>query len=401
MDPKTAVLNEIFRKLDSNYDEVVSWRRHLHMFPELSFKEKNTAKFITEKLKSFGLRVISNIGGYGVVGILEGKLPGKTVLLRADFDALPVQDEKDTGYKSQIPAVMHACGHDGHTAALLGTAKVLCSYRNYMHGNAIFLFQPGEEIPPGGAKPMIEEGVLDNVDYVFSYHLDSQTQLGKFLVGSGFQMAAVDKFVIKVQGKGGHGGSPHKTIDSIIVASEIVNALQKIVSRSIDPLKAAVITIGIFRAGSSFNVIADHATLEGTVRTFDNDVRDMIKKKIFQIAEGIATCYGASFSIDYETGYPALYNHPEETETVRKLFTEEFSEENVLEMVPTMAAEDFSYFLLERPGTYFRVGSQTEDPATQYPHHHPKFDFDERALLYMEKAFCKIIHHYLFKKQDI
>src|SRR5690606_38904676 len=204
MDPKTAVLNEIFRKLDSNYDEVVSWRRHLHMFPELSFKEKNTAKFITEKLKSFGLRVISNIDGYGVVGILEGKLPGKTVLLRADFDALPVQDEKDTGYKSQIPGVMHACGHDGHTAALLGTAKVLCSYRNYMHGNAIFLFQPGEEIPPGGAKPMIEEGVLDNVDYVFSYHLDSQTQLGKFLVGSGFQMAAVDKFVIKVQGKGGH-----------------------------------------------------------------------------------------------------------------------------------------------------------------------------------------------------
>lgn len=395
MDVKTSLLKKIIADLEKNFNEVIGWRRHFHMFPELSFQEKNTAKFIEKRLKSFGLKVKSGIGGYGVTGILEGDHPGKTILLRADIDALPIQDEKETGYKSQVPGVMHACGHDGHTAALLGTAKALAPFRKHLKGKVVFLFQPGEEIPPGGAKPMIEEGVLDGVDHVFSIHLDSQVPLGKITVDSGYQMAAVDKFTIHIQGKGGHAGKPHQSIDAILVASQIVNALQTIVSRSTDPLKAAVVNVGVLKAGSSFNIVADKAHLEGTVRTFNENVRKLVKQRIYQIVGGITSAFDASFSIDYTEGYPALYNHPEETETVRQLMIEQFSEENVENMIPTMAGEDFSYFLLEKPGTYFRVGSQTDDPATQYPHHHPKFDIDERALLNMEIAFTKIILHYL------
>lgn len=391
-----VLLEEINEKLADNFEEVVNWRRHMHMYPELSFKETQTATFIKAKLEGFGIEVKTNIGGYGLIGILEGELPGKTVALRADFDALPIQDEKETEYKSQKPGVMHACGHDGHTAALLGTAQTLSSYRKFLKGKIIFIFQPAEEVPPGGAKFMIEDGVLDGVDYVFAIHLDSQTPLGKVTVGSGYQMAAVDKFTIHVQGRGGHGGRPHDSIDAIVIASEIVGSLQKIVSRSVDPLKSAVVTIGVLQAGSSFNIIADKALLEGTVRTFDSGVRKQVEEQIRRIVDGITSAFGATYTIDYINGYPALYNHPEEAETVQSLLADEFSEENVVEMVPTMAAEDFSYFLLEKPGTYFRVGSQTEDPATQYPHHHPKFDIDEKALLNMEKAFVRIIYHYLF-----
>lgn len=391
-----VLIKELNEKLTENFYEVVGWRRHMHMFPELSFKETKTAKFIEEKLESFGLEVKTNIGGYGVIGILNGELPGKTVALRADFDALPIQDEKETEYKSQTPGVMHACGHDGHTAALLGTAQILSSYLKHIKGKIIFIFQPAEEVPPGGAKFMIEDGVLDDVDYVFAIHLDSQTPLGNVTVGSGYQMAAVDKFTIKVQGKGGHGGRPHDSVDAIVITSEIVSSLQKIVSRTINPLKSAVVTIGVFQAGSGFNVIADKALLEGTVRTFDGGVRKHVEEQIRRIVDGITSAFGATYSIDYINGYPALYNHPEEAETVRNLLIEQFSEGNVAEMIPTMAAEDFSYFLLEKPGTYFRVGSQTDDPATQYPHHHPKFDIDEQALLNMEKAFVRIIAHYLF-----
>jgi amidohydrolase len=390
------LLNKIEKFVDGNFQEVVNWRRHMHQYPELSFKEEKTAQFIKEKLLSFGLQVKTNIGGNGLIGILEGDQPGKTIALRADFDALPIHDEKEVPYKSQNPGVMHACGHDGHTSALLGTAQALSVYREKLKGKVVFIFQPAEETPPGGAKFMVEDGVLDGVDYVFGIHLDSQAPLGKVLVGEGYQMAAVDKFAIHIQGRGGHGARPHEAIDSIVIGTEIVSALQKIVSRGVDPLKSAVVTIGVFQSGSAFNVIADKAVLEGTVRTFDEDVRKQVENQIRSIVEGITSAFGAGYSIDYLNGYPALYNHPQETETVRSLLSEVFKEENVLEMKPTMGAEDFSYYLREKPGTYFRVGSQNEDKATHYPHHHPKFDIDERALLNSQKSFIKIVSHYLF-----
>ena len=396
MTTNETLIKDINEKLTDRYDDVVSWRRYMHQHPELSFKEVKTAEYIKEKLLSFGLEVKTNIGGHGLIGILEGSQSGKTIALRADFDALPIPDEKEVPYKSQNPGVMHACGHDGHTAALLGTAEALSHFREHLKGKVIFIFQPAEELPPGGAKFMIEDGVLDGVDYVFGAHLDSQTPLGKITVGEGYQMAAVDKFDIHIQGKGGHGARPHEAIDSIVIGSEIVNSLQKIVSRGVNPLQSAVVTIGVFQSGTAFNVIADKATIEGTVRTFDGDIRKQVEKQMYSIVEGITTAFGATYTIDYLNGYPALYNHQEETETVRALLAEQFSEENIVDMEPSMGAEDFSYFLLEKPGTYFRVGSQNEDEATHYPHHHPKFDIDERALLNLEKSFVKIVAHYLF-----
>ncbi|BAQ09361.1 peptidase m20 [Bacillus sp. OxB-1] len=391
----SGISNQINAKLSESFEEMVDWRRHMHQYPELSFQEEKTAQYIQDKLISFGLEVKTHIGGFGLIGILEGEQPGKTVALRADFDALPIQDEKEAPYKSQNPGVMHACGHDGHTAALLGTAKALSEFRRQLKGTVVFLFQPAEETPPGGAKSMVEDGVLEGVDYVFGAHLDSQAPIGTVSVGSGYQMAAVDKFSISIQGQGGHGARPHDTVDAIVIASDVVNALQKIVSRHVDPLQSAVVTIGVLQAGSAFNIIADKATLEGTVRTFDAAIRKQIEKQIQRIVEGVTSAFGASYTIDYLNGYPALYNHPKETETVRNLLKAAFTEEQVVEMVPSMGAEDFSYFLLEKPGTYFRVGSHNENSTTQFPHHHPKFDFDERALLNIGKSFIEIVAHYL------
>lgn len=391
-----TLLNDINERLNEGFEEMVGWRRYMHQHPELSFQEEKTANFIQEKLQSFGLEVKTNIGGYGLIGVLEGEQPGKTVALRADFDALPIDDEKEVPYKSQNPGVMHACGHDGHTAALLGTAKALSAFRQQIKGRIVFIFQPAEETPPGGAKFMVADGVLDGVDYVFGAHLDSQAPVGTVAVGAEYQMAAVDKFSINIQGKGGHGARPHEAVDAIVIASDVVSSLQKIVSRHVDPLQSAVVTIGVLQAGSAFNVIADKAVLEGTVRTFDAQIRKQVEEQIRRIVDGVTSAYNASSTIDYLNGYPALYNPPKETEIVRDLLSEQFSAENVLEMEPSMGAEDFSYFLLEKPGTYFRVGAQNENIETQFPHHHPRFDFDEKALLNSGKAFVKIVSHYVF-----
>lgn len=393
---KEKTMDSIFEEIDQSFEEVRGWRRYMHQHPELSFQEVHTAAYIEEKLKSFGLEVQKNIGGHGLISVLEGKEPGKKIALRADFDALPINDEKETPYKSTNPGVMHACGHDGHTAALLGVAKVVSKYKEKLKGSIVFVFQPAEETPPGGAKFMIEEGILDDVDYVFGAHLASDIPIGKVGVGEGYQMAAVDKFAIDIKGHGGHGARPHQTTDSLVIGTSIVEALQKIVSRQIDPLKSAVVTIGVFQAGNAFNVIPDTARIEGTVRTFDPDVRDKVEAEVRSILDGITSAFHATYQLDYLRGYPALFNHKEETDLARELFKEAFEEDNVVEFSPTMGAEDFSYFLEAKPGTYFRVGSQNEDEATHYPHHHPRFDIDERALVNIEKSFVSIISHYLF-----
>lgn len=384
-------IQAMFKEIEDNFQTVVGWRRYMHQHPELSFQEEKTAAFIVDKLTSFGLEVRTGIGGHGVVAVLEGSERGPSIALRADFDALPIADEKDVPYKSLYDGVMHACGHDGHTAALLGTAKVLSQYRDQLKGTVYFIFQHAEELPPGGAKAMVEEGILDDVDAVFAIHLATDVPVGKIAVGAGFQMAAVDKFTIMIHGKGGHGARPHEAVDSIVIGSEIVGSLQKIVSRRINPLKAGVVTVGQFHAGSAFNVIADSARIEGTVRSFDEDVRDLIEEEIRSIVEGIVSGAHASYSIDYLRGYPALFNHPKETEEVKTLLAHSFGEDTVIEMEPSMGAEDFAYFLKAKPGTYFKVGARNEQESTQYPHHHPKFDFDEQALLMMQKSFIEII----------
>lgn len=392
---KTNFLNDVFEKLDENFDQIISWRRYLHQHPELSFEEIETAKFIEEKLKSFDLEVRTNIGGNGLIGILRGSLPGKTIAFRADFDALAITDEKDVPYRSLNPGVMHACGHDGHTAALLGTAQALSEFRNQLKGTIVFIFQHAEELPPGGAKFMVEEHVLDGVDYVFGAHLASDIPLGQVAVGAGFKMAAVDKFEIVIEGKGGHGARPQDTVDSIVIGSEVVNSLQKVVSRRISPLQSAVVTIGVFHAGSAFNIIADTARIEGTVRTFEENVRHQVKDEIYSIVKGITEANHASYKIDYLYGYPALFNHQEESKIVSNLLSEVFSSESVIDIDPSMGAEDFSYFLEELPGTYIKVGARNDFEHTHFPHHHPKFDFDEKALINIAKSFVKISSHYI------
>lgn len=391
-------LSTIFTEIENNFEQMKNWRRYMHQYPELSFEEVHTAKYIEEKLREFGIEVKTQIGGNGLVAILKGDEPGKTIALRADFDALPIEDEKDVPYKSTKPGVMHACGHDGHTSALLGTASALSKYRKAIKGTVKFVFQPAEEKPPGGAKFMIEEGILDDVDYVFGAHLASDTPLGQIGIGAGYQMAAVDKFEIKIKGRGGHGARPHQAIDALVIGTSVVEGLQKIVSRSVNPLKSAVVTVGSFHAGNAFNVIPDTARIEGTVRTYDASVRDQVEAEINSIVKGITSGFHAGYEIDYLRGYPALYNPENETNTVREILSDVFSKEGIVESEPSMGAEDFSYFLEERPGVYFKVGSRNENEATQYPHHHPKFDFDERALVNISKSFVKIVSHYLFEK---
>lgn len=374
-------------------DEMIANRRFLHQHPELSFEEKETSQFIEQKLKEYGINVIEHYGKYGLIGRLKGSGQGPTIAFRADFDALPIQDQKDVSYKSSVPGVMHACGHDGHTAALLGLAKVLKQFEQEIKGKIIFLFQPAEEKPPGGAKFMIEDGVLDNVDFIFGAHVDTSLPVGTVAVGSGYKMAAVDYFKIEVEGKGGHGAYPHAAVDSIVIGTTIVNSLQQIVSRKVDPQKSAVVTVGTFHAGKAFNVIPDTAVIEGTVRTFEEEVQHLVEREIKEISSGIANAFGAKATVTYERGYPALYNHENETNVIKEAFSEVF-DNSVVPLQSTMGAEDFAYYLKHKPGSYFKVGARNNDPRTQYPHHHPKFDFDEEALLNIGRAFLAIVKRY-------
>ncbi|WP_328800000.1 M20 family metallopeptidase [Paenibacillus sp. LX16] len=389
------MLEKWVQELKDGEQELIAWRRHLHQHPELSFEETNTSAFIADQLRSFGIEVRTNVGGNGVLGFLEGGQPGRTIAFRADFDALPIQDEKDVSYKSTVPGVMHACGHDGHTAALLGVARVLSHNREALKGKLVFIFQHAEEKPPGGAKFMIEDGCLDGVEAVYGIHLASEIPFGKIGLKSGPAMAAVDAFTIQINGKGGHGARPHQTVDSIVIGSQIVNGLQQVVSRRVDPIESAVLTIGVFQAGTAFNVIADKAKIEGTVRTFNKEVRKEVENEIRSIVKGLTEAYHAGYEIDYLNGYPSLVNAEVETERVRELIGRLYGADAFLDLKPVMGAEDFAYYLEQRPGAFIHVGARNEDERTHFAHHHPHFDFDERALLVSGHIFLALALEYL------
>lgn len=395
--------NEWSDKLTSNYEETVSWRRHLHENPEPSFEEVNTRKFIKNKLTEFGYdEIITEVGGGGVVAYLRGNGAGPTIAFRADFDALRIQEKTELDFASKNPGVMHACGHDGHTATLLSVAKVIKEYSSEINGTVKYIFQHAEEVLPGGAKSMIEDGVLDDVDYVYGLHLRSPLEYGKVTYCAGFAMAAPDFFDIKIQGKGGHASSPSGTVDSVVVASYLVNQLQSIISRNKDPKESGVLTVSTLHAGEgAHNVIADTAHIKGTVRTFNPEVRNLIEERINSMSNHICEAHGATCEVEYGRGYPALYNHEEQTELTRDLFIEKFGEESVESIPERMGGEDFAYFLQEKPGSFFFINSGNEEKGIIYPHHHPKFDFDERALLLGGKCFLSIIEHYLTSKETI
>lgn len=385
----------IFQAIDRIYPEMIKIRRYLHQYPEVSFQEYETAKYIANYYEKLGIPYETKVGGNGVIATLKGDQPGKTIALRADFDALPIQDEKDVPYRSKVDGVMHACGHDGHTALLLGLAKVMKDYQKDLKGTIIFLHQHAEETSPGGAYPILKSGALDGVDAVFGTHLWATVPLGTFQISKDELMAGADRFEIVIHGKGGHGAAPHETKDAIIIGAELVSQLQTIVSRRLNPLDTAVVTVGVFDAGNAFNIIADRAKLIGTVRYLKQEIQQDIKTYMEQIIQGVCLGYDCTYTFDYDEGYPPLINHEEEAELLLSA-ARKISDIQEIEIVPPiMGAEDFSYYLLEKPGAYFFTGAQKEGHS--YPHHHPKFDFDERAMPIAAKTLIQAYFDYQAK----
>lgn len=362
---------------------MVQWRRHLHQYPELSYQERETSAYVVDKLVSFGIEVTTSSVGYGVVGILKGKKTGKTVVLRADMDALPIQEEYDSPFISKKDGVMHACGHDGHTAMLLGAAAYYSARRDQLEGEIRFLFQPAEEVCPGGALGMISEGVLAGADAVYGLHLWTPLPVGTVASAPGPLMASADEFFIDILGLGGHGGIPHLTIDSIVAGAALVTQMQSIVSRSVDPLQPAVLSVGTIQGGFAQNVVAEKCRITGTVRAFDEETRLMIRRRIEEMASSVSAAYGAQAQVEYLMGYPPLVNDEAECQRFFKEAPEALGESvKVIEMEKLMPAEDFSYYLQSIPGCFMFVGAGNPDKGAVYPHHHSRFTFDEDAMLH-------------------
>lgn len=384
----------LFALIDQQYAEMISLRRHLHENPELSHQEVETPKLIAEFHRKLGHQVLEHVGERGVVATLKGAKPGKTVALRADFDALPIQDQKDVPYKSKKAGVMHACGHDGHTASLLGLAKALNGIKDKLSGTIVFLHQHAEEEAPGGALAMIKDGCLDGVDYIFGSHLWATEPTGKIQCKSGPIMAAADRFEIKIQGQGGHGAKPEETKDAIVIGSQLVLALQQIVSRRISPMDSAVISIGSFEALNAFNVIADTAKIIGTARSFNEDVQSRLEKEIQRVVDGICLSGDVTGHLLYKRGYPALVNHHEEALQVASSAKEIPEITEIENMVAQMGGEDFAYYLHHVRGAFFFTGAKNPFWEKAYPHHHPRFDIDEKAMIISAKLLGNLALHY-------
>lgn len=388
-------MKNIKQALELLFPEMVEWRRHLHKHPELSFQESVTAAFIADKLKGWGLEVRTGVGGHGVVGRLRGGVPGPAVALRADIDALPIQDEKACDYASSVPGVMHACGHDAHTATLLGVARVLSERAEQLNGEVVFLFQPAEEVTPGGALGMIADGALDGVDVIYGIHLWTPFAAGTACSKPGPIMAAADEFIIEIKGRGGHGGLPHETVDSVFVASQVVGNLQAIVSRNTDPTEPCVVSVGSIHSGTSFNVIAETAVLKGTVRTFNAALRMQVKRRLEQIAEATCAMHGAECAITYRLGYPPVVNHAREAQRFADRAIAIFGEEGARTAPLIMAAEDFAYYLEKVPGCFMFVGAGDPNQGIVYPHHHPRFDIQESAMRGAAELFIRLTADYM------
>ncbi|MBB6449530.1 amidohydrolase [Geomicrobium halophilum] len=386
--------NQLYERLNDLYQEMVDIRRYLHQNPELSFKEVETPAYIARYHEALGLEVQTGVGKRGVVSTLRGGKPGPTIALRADFDALPIQDQKDVPYKSKVDGVMHACGHDGHTAILLVLAKALREQAENIEGNVVFIHQHAEEHAPGGAAPMIADGCLEGVDVIFGTHLWAVDPLGTIQKRSGPFMGAADHFYIHVTGKGGHGAEPHTATDAIVIGSQIVNNVQTLVSRRLNPLESAVVSIGGFVADNAYNVIAETATLTGTVRTFNEDVRNQIEHDLNEIIVGTAKTAGGEAKLDYLRGYTPVINHEAETRYIADIAKDVPGVESVVTREPAMVAEDFGAYLEQRKGTFFFTGAAFPDRETNFPHHHPNFDFDERAMLIAAKTLGKAVLQY-------
>ena len=382
----------IVNRVADLHDEITAWRRDMHAHPELLYDVHRTAASVAEKLKGFGCdEVVPGIGRTGVVGVIRGrKAGGKVVGLRADMDALPLEEETGLPYKSTVPGKMHACGHDGHTAMLLGAARYLAETRNFA-GEAVVIFQPAEE-GGAGAVAMINDGLMDRfgIEQVFGMHNGPGIPIGSFAIRQGPIMAATANVDIRIEGHGGHAARPHKCIDSVLVGVQLINALQQIVSRNVDPLEAAVISICEFHAGNARNVIPQTAELRGTVRTLTREVKDLIEKRVHEVCAGVAQMTGAKIDLTYEHGYPVTVNHAAQTDFATRIAREVAGEANVHEMAPMMGAEDFSFMLEARPGAFIFCGNG--DSAGL---HHPAYNFNDEAIVHGTSYWIKLVENTL------
>lgn len=350
------------------------------MYPELSFQEEKTSQFVYDILQTFPNLEVSRPTKYSVMARLIGAKPGKVLAIRADMDALAIQEENSFEFASRTPGVMHACGHDGHTAMLLGAACELAYYKEKICGEVRFLFQHAEENFPGGAEEMVQAGVMEGVDYVIGAHLWSPLDVGKIGIVYGAAMAAPDAFSITILGKGGHAGIPHETIDSIAIGTQLVSQLQQIVSRQTNPLDSLVLSVTEFHAGTTHNVIPDSATIAGTVRSLRHELREQTAKRIEQIVKAVTEAYGASYTFQYNYGYRPVINDEYVTRRLEEAAVKLFGKDKLIRMSPTMAGEDFSAFLQKAPGCFFFIGARNEQKGIVFPHHHPRFTIDEEAL---------------------
>ena len=372
-------------------------RRDFHAHPELGFQETRTAGIVASQLRDLGLETTTGVGKTGVVAMLEGEAPGPVVMLRFDMDALPIMEENQVEYVSQNPGVMHACGHDGHTAIGLTVARMLHKHREQIAGTIKFVFQPAEE-GLGGAEAMVKDGVLDNPrpDYCLGLHLWNEKPLGWLGATPGAVMAASEIFNVRIIGKGGHGASPQLTVDPVTAAAQVVSGLQSIVSRNVAPLEAAVVSVTSVKAGEAFNVIPSEATLKGTIRTYQPEVRQLVIERFRQVVEGIANGMGCQAVVDIEPITPAVHNDAALTSTVTNVMREMLPDDEFSDSTRTMGSEDMAFFQQEVPGCYFFIGSNNAEAGLNFPHHHPRFDVDERALprasAIMAEAALRVLH---------
>lgn len=360
--------------------QIVEWRRQLHQYPEVAFHEFRTSASIHAYLSKIAGITVGCPTDTSVLGELSCAQPGPLIAIRADIDALPITEENEVDYRSTNDGVMHACGHDGHTAILLGLATLLARHRDRLPGRIRFIFQHAEELAPGGAQELVKAGVMDGVSHVIGLHLWSPLPVGQIGIIAGPAMAAPDNFELTIKGIGGHAAAPHQTVDPIAIGAQIVTALQNIVSRTVDPLDPVVISVTRFNAGTAFNIIPDTAHLAGTVRTFDSALRVDIPSRMEHMVSGIASAFGATCEFKYERGYEPVYNDPGLAVRLSKVVERTFGPDTLVSMRPSMGGEDFSAYQQRSPGVFAFVGARNEAAGITFPHHHPRFQIDESSL---------------------
>lgn len=377
--------------IESLTKQAIQDRRHLHQYPELSGEEFETCEMIRERLERLGIEIL-DYALPSIVGFVKGTSGAKTIALRADIDALPIQEEGDLPYASTRPGISHMCGHDGHTAVLLAVAEWLAANKANVQPNVYLIFQSAEEISPSGAQALVAQGILDNVDAVFGLHLWQGLKKGTFGLTHGPMMASIDDFEVTITGSGGHGSSPHETVDPIYISTHVIQAFQNIISQKLNPLEAGIITVGKIEAGSTANVIPTTAKLIGTIRALTPTAVTTIKQQIVQMSEGICQAFGATAQVEFIVGTPPLVNDETQARFVEQVLVDTFGEARVQLVDPTMGGEDFAYYLEKKQGAYLFVGMESEVSA--YPHHHPKFNIDEEVIPDAIRVFIEILKQF-------